>query len=66
MTNFGVELFLRTFLEYARVPMGRHAVVEAEGAVFNGGGQDSVPGETVINPDNDEFSGFVFKLQVCV
>jgi peptide chain release factor 3 len=28
MTNFGVELFLKTFLSLARVPHGRQAVVE--------------------------------------
>ena len=29
MTNFGVELFLKTFLEYAQTPVGRQAVVES-------------------------------------
>ena len=32
MTNFGVELFLKTFLEYARKPAGRSARMQREGA----------------------------------
>lgn len=31
MTNFGVELFLKTFLEYARKPAGRSARMQREG-----------------------------------
>ena len=32
MTNFGVELFLKTFLEYARKPAGRSARMQREGS----------------------------------
>lgn len=45
MTNFGVELFLNTFLDYALKP----------------GSYKSTLGE--ISPTDEEFSGFVFKLQ---
>lgn len=45
MTNFGVELFLNTFLDYALKP----------------GSYKSTLGE--IFPTDEEFSGFVFKLQ---
>lgn len=67
MTNFGVELFLNTFLQYARKPPGRVARMQGEGA-----GPEETPvaeeeGESAdqltIAPDNDEFTGFVFKLQ---
>lgn len=50
MTNFGVELFFKTFLEYARKPGNRQATSES--------GNDME-----ITPNDDEFSGFVFKLQ---
>ena len=90
MTNFGVELFLKTFLAYARKPAGRVArvqgmgmgmipgasMVEAQQATDgadssnsssdNGDGDDdddNAADKTTIAPDNDEFSGFVFKLQ---
>ena len=56
MTNFGVELFLNTFLEYARQPPAREASY-AEKA----GNIERVDGN--ITPSHDEFSGFVFKLQ---
>jgi len=60
MTNFGVELFLKTFLEYARCPAGREALMESNG----GGTQQENKGESMmILPDNNEFTGFVFKLQ---
>ena len=56
MTNFGVELFLKTFLSYAREPIARHATV-----------LDPTTGSPIkdinVNPLDDEFSGFVFKLQ---
>lgn len=57
MTNFGVELFLKTFLQYARHPVGREAVIES---LMNEGDQTLA---TTIDPDFDEFTGFVFKLQ---
>ena len=58
MTNFGVELFLNTFLEYARKPPGRPASCAAVG---NSGGPEKE--SIMIEPEYDEFSGFVFKLQ---
>ncbi len=45
MTNFGVQLFLESFLDYALKPASRR----------------STEGE--IEPTNEEFTGFVFKLQ---
>eukprot|EP00595_Chromulina_sp_UTEXLB2642_P002343 CAMPEP_0196766618 /NCGR_PEP_ID=MMETSP1095-20130614/27693_1 /TAXON_ID=96789 ORGANISM="Chromulina nebulosa, Strain UTEXLB2642" /NCGR_SAMPLE_ID=MMETSP1095 /ASSEMBLY_ACC=CAM_ASM_000446 /LENGTH=397 /DNA_ID=CAMNT_0042129727 /DNA_START=157 /DNA_END=1347 /DNA_ORIENTATION=+ len=50
MTNFGVELFLKTFLSYARRPSERIANI------------DNIE-DITIPPDYNEFSGFVFKLQ---
>lgn len=64
MTNFGVELFLKTFLDFARSPPGRAAVLEA---VSLESPQSATEGEgdemAMIEPDFDEFTGFVFKLQ---
>lgn len=45
MTNFGVELFLESFLDYGLKPAGRASTI----------------GE--VEPTNEEFTGFVFKLQ---
>jgi peptide chain release factor 3 len=45
LTNFGVQLFLDTFVEYAPPPRARET---DHGAV---------------DPDGEEFSGFVFKVQ---
>lgn len=45
MTNFGVELFLNTFLDYALKPGSYKSTLGA------------------ISPTDEEFSGFVFKLQ---
>ena len=74
MTNFGVELFLKTFLEYARCPAGREAFIEStttatttstSGASQQQQKQQHKKEEStmIILPDNDEFTGFVFKLQ---
>lgn len=64
MTNFGVELFLRTFLDFARFPMGREALIESNtpSAGASAGSADG-DNDVIIGPDNNEFSGFVFKLQ---
>jgi peptide chain release factor 3 len=56
MTNFGVEHFLQTFLDYAKRPGGREAMIELMGLE----GQSS---KIVIEPEHEEFSGFIFKLQ---
>ncbi len=45
LTNFGVELFLKSFVQFAPSP-GSHKT-----------------SETVIPPDQPEFTGFVFKIQ---
>jgi peptide chain release factor 3 len=45
ITNFGVQLFLDTFVQYAPAP------------------GPCVTSEAVIEPDQPEFSGFVFKIQ---
>ncbi|MBE7381612.1 MAG: peptide chain release factor 3 [Leptolyngbya sp. SIO1E4] len=45
MTNFGVQLFLEAFLEYALKPSPRNSTI----------------GE--VKPTEEDFSGFVFKLQ---
>jgi peptide chain release factor 3 len=45
MTNFGVQLFLDRFIQYAALPGARHANVG------------------MIDPDQADFTGFVFKIQ---
>lgn len=55
MTNFGVELFLKTFLEYARHPVGREATIQSDSS--------DAGCLQIIEPTFDDFSGFVFKLQ---
>ena len=68
MSNFGVELFLKTFLDLARSPVGRAAL--SENTALPLAGNPAAPEsagelqERIIAPDSDEFSGFVFKLQV--
>lgn len=50
-TNFGVQLFLDTFLDFASKPMARAARGDKE--------EDKL----VVEPGADQFTGFVFKLQ---
>ena len=45
MNNFGVQLLLDGFLEYAAPPASRKSM------------------DTIINPDSETFSGFIFKIQ---
>lgn len=45
LTNFGIEPFLKAFLELAPLPTGRGSL------------------QRTIEPDDKEFSGFVFKIQ---
>lgn len=59
MTNFGVELFLRRFLEFARKPSGREVAIGEEGSGSVSGDNE----KSVINPESEDFTGFVFKLQ---
>lgn len=58
MTNFGVQLFLDTFLNLASKPYPREAIKSSNSA----GGSD-VNQDVIIEPGSDEFTGFVFKLQ---
>lgn len=51
MTNFGVQLFLDKFLEMGTEPAGRTAVLDSE--------DDS----SFVDPNHEEFTGFVFKTQ---
>ncbi|MDO5741732.1 peptide chain release factor 3 [Vagococcus lutrae] len=46
LTNFGVQTFLETFLQFAPKPSAHQT-------------QD----ETIVEPDNEDFSGFIFKIQ---
>ena len=54
MTNFGVELFLQTFLKYAQRPAGREAVTSNESNDVS---------QILVTPESEDFTGFVFKLQ---
>jgi peptide chain release factor 3 len=49
MTNFGVQLFLDKFCEMGARPLGRECMAES--------------GDSVISPEYDEFTGFIFKTQ---
>jgi peptide chain release factor 3 len=51
VTNFGVQLFLDAFVEMAPRPAPRLAV--------RAGAESATP----VQPDSDQFSGFVFKIQ---
>lgn len=46
LTNFGVQTFLETYLQFAPTPQPRNT-----------------DNEEVVNPLNEEFSGFIFKIQ---
>ncbi|MDY3706772.1 peptide chain release factor 3 [Vagococcus lutrae] len=46
LTNFGVQTFLETFLQFAPKPSAHKT-------------QD----EMIVEPDNEDFSGFIFKIQ---
>lgn len=54
MTNFGVQLFLDKFLEMGTKPSGRKAVSAQEDEDDDG---------SVVPPEHEEFTGFVFKTQ---
>lgn len=53
MNNFGVELFLQTFINLALPPTGKNAIIEAEGNRK----------QDIVSPSYEGFSGFIFKLQ---
>eukprot|EP01038_Epipyxis_sp_PR26KG_P006879 gene6879-9425_t len=74
MTNFGVELFLQTFLQYAQRPSGRIAQIDSSSSSVNNNNNnnesindnksdENLLETSTIEPDNNEFTGFVFKLQ---
>ncbi len=50
MTNFGVELFLQDFLQYAQSPVARAALVE-ETAGAGAGGGNTVAGQSITTTD---------------
>ena len=54
MSNFAVQLFLDKFLEMGTKPMGRVAVSEQ---------MEETDDEALVGPDNEEFTGFIFKTQ---
>jgi peptide chain release factor 3 len=53
MSNFGVEPFLRSLMDLAPSPTGRKGQVKVQGTLE----------DRSIAPDEDFFSGFVFKIQ---
>jgi peptide chain release factor 3 len=61
MNNFGVRELLETFLRHAPPPQPRSAITGAAAT------QPLAPGEQVeirrIEPDEEQFTGFVFKIQ---
>jgi len=60
MTNFGVGLFLDSFLEIGTPPMARAMQTDTQEDFSDGSIDDDA--ETV-EPSSEEFSAFVFKLQ---
>ena len=46
LTNFGVETFLKHFIDMTTAPLSRESV-----------------GDVVVNPESEDFSAFVFKIQ---
>lgn len=61
MTNFGVQLFLDKFCNMGTKPLGRPS--ESEGAVTAMAGEEDRTSGEMIDPENEEFSGFIFKTQ---
>lgn len=66
MTNFGVQLFLDKFCDFGTKPLGRKAYFEEDGP----GSKKNPPREDIdeeelelLNPEYDDFTGFVFKTQ---
>ena len=57
MTNFGVQLFLDKFCQMGTKPVGREASQKAEAS------KKAEVVEDVIDPEHEEFTGFVFKTQ---
>jgi len=70
MTNFGVQLFLDKFCEMGTRPLGRRAVVSTEEAtqkkkknIDDGDDEEEDEATEMIDPNKEEFTGFVFKNQ---
>jgi peptide chain release factor 3 len=76
MNNFGIELFLKTFITLASSPQGREASISFLDSTLNKKHQQQQQQRLMessvesilspiktIEPDSDHFSAFVFKLQ---
>ena len=65
MTNFGVQLFLDKFCDMGTKPLGRPAVKkdDAPKKKKKSAEEDEEMEEEMIPPDNEDFTGFVFKTQ---
>ncbi len=65
MTNFGVQLFLDKFCDMGTKPLGRPAVKTDDAPKKKKSKDDEKENEDqeLIDPDNDDFTGFVFKTQ---
>lgn len=66
MTNFGVQLFLDKFCDFGTKPLGRKAYFEEDvpGSKKNPPREDIDEEELeLLNPEYDDFTGFVFKTQ---
>jgi len=62
MTNFGVQLFLDKFGSMGTKPLGRIAC-SSNSATNNEEGDDEDSDGSMIGPEHEEFTGFVFKTQ---
>jgi peptide chain release factor 3 len=67
MTNFGVQLFLDKFLDMGTKPSGRNAVSKIDSSTRgddNDNDDTTVDDDgTLVQPEHEEFTGFVFKTQ---
>jgi peptide chain release factor 3 len=66
MTNFGVQLFLDKFLEMGTKPMGRSMATASSSqstTTSRDDDKDAKAPSTLIPPEHEEFTGFVFKTQ---
>lgn len=65
MTNFGVQLFLDKFCNYGAKPLGRKAYLEDDtpGSKKNIIQEENEEDLELLNPDYDDFTGFIFKTQ---
>lgn len=67
MTNFGVQLFLDTFCRMGTKPLGRMAAQREDTASLSIASSTSSAGaaadKNLVPPENEEFTGFIFKTQ---